>query len=327
MAFSALAAVIAAAASVQQTPPCQGLREPIIDIHIHSYDDDDGRFKVRAPVPLTGAPMTVTNGADHARATATKLKRLGVVRAIVSGGSRALDDRMIALDPARILPGFEVYRVPTPEDLAEIRARHAAGKLAMIGEVQYQYNGIGHGDPGLEPLWALAEELDVPIAVHSGSGPPGIVYRGSPRHRVKLGDPLGLEEVLVRHPKLKLVVIHAGYPYTDNMIALMTAYPQIYVDFGAIDWAEPTAAMADSLKRIIDLGFGKRILFGSDQMVWPEGIGIAVQRFRDAPYLTDVQRRDIFFDNAVRLFGWTDLQTCGQSSASRGKDGQRDLGI
>ena len=306
-----LAVAAATAAAAANPPPCRGVAEPIVDIHIHSYDDNDGRFKGRVPVPGTGAPMTVTSGADHARATVAELKRLGVVRAIVSGDSRELDDRMIALDPARILPGFEVYRVPTPADLVEIRARHAAGKLAMIGEVLYQYRGIAHTDPGLEPLWALAEELDIPIAVHSSAGPPGIVYRGSPRHRVGLGDPLGFEEILVRHPKLKLIVIHAGYPFSDHMIAMMTAYPQIYVDFGAIDWAEPPAAMADSLKRMIELGFGKRILFGSDQMVWPEGIGIAIKRFRDAPYLTAEQRRDIFFNNAVRLFGWTDLAACG----------------
>jgi predicted TIM-barrel fold metal-dependent hydrolase len=60
-------------------------------------------------------------------------------------------------------------------------------------------------------------------------------------------------------------------------------------------------------------GFGKRILFGSDQMVWPEATAQAIARFRTAPYLSDAQRRDILFNNAVRLFGWTDLADCGKA--------------
>lgn len=57
---------------------------------------------------------------------------------------------------------------------------------------------------------------------------------------------------------------------------------------------------------------GKRVLFGSDQMVWPEGTAQAIARFRTAPYLSPAQRRDIFFNNAVRLFGWSDLAACGR---------------
>ena len=48
-------------------------------------------------------------------------------------------------------------------------------------------------------------------------------------------------------------------------------------------------------------GFVKRLMFGSDQMVWPEGIGMAIEGIESAEFLTDEQRRDIFFNNAVRF--------------------------
>ena len=304
--MGALLLSLAAAASV-----CTGIAEPIVDVHLHSYEHD-ARFAARVPNPGTGAAMTVKDGPDQARATVTALRAAGVVRGIVGGESRATDDRMIALDPARLRGGFEIDDVPTPALLAEIRARHAAGKLAMIGEVDYQYEGIRHDDPRLEPLWALAEELQVPIAVHSGAGPAGIVYMGSPRHRERFGDPSALEEVLVRHPRMKLVIMHAGWPFLDSTIALLHAYPQVYVDLGAIDWAEPRPGFDQYLQGLMTYGFGKRILFGSDQMVWPEATGQAIARFRRASYLTAGQRRDIFFNNAVRLFGWTDLTACGR---------------
>ena len=298
----------AAAASL-----CVGVTEPIVDIHVHSYDND-ARFDARIPNPGDGRPMTVFTGADHARATAAALRANGVVRAIVGGASRVTDDRIISLDPARLRAGFQIDDVPDAAMLAEIRARYAAGKLAMIGEVEYQYRGIRHDDPRLEPLWALAEELQVPIAVHSGSGPAGIVYHGEPQHRERFGDPSAFEEVLVRHPRMKLIILHAGWPFLDDTVALLHSYPHVYVDLGAVDWAEPRPGFDQYLQQLLIYGFGKRILFGSDQMVWPEGTAQAIARFRSSPYLTTEQRRDIFFDNAVRLFGWSDLAACSRPS-------------
>lgn len=295
---------------------CTGVGDPVIDIHLHSYDRDP-RFAARLPNPGTGAPMTVTDGREQASATVAALRAAGIVRGIVGGNSSATDDRMIALDPQRLRAGYTIDEIPTAAQLADIRARHAAGKLAMIGEVAYQYEGVRHDDPGLEPLWALAEELDVPIAVHSGAGPPGIVTKGSPRHRARYGDPLALEEVLVRHPKMKLIIMHGGWPFLSSTVALLHAYPQVHLDLGAIDWAEPAPGFDDYLRGLITYGFGRRILFGSDQMVWPDAIAAAVSRFRDAPYLSPEQKRDILFDNAVRLFGWSDLTGC--VAAAKGK--------
>lgn len=306
-----MAGVLLAMAAGAVMSVCSGVAEPVIDIHLHSYEHDP-RFAMQVPNPGTGAPMFVANGSQQASATVEALRAASVVRAIVGGENRATDDRMIALDPDRLRGGFEIDDIPSPEILAEIRARHADGKLTMIGEVEYQYEGIEHDDPRLEPLWALAEELQVPIAVHSGAGPAGIVYMGSPKHRERFGDPTALEDVLVRHPKMKLIIMHAGWPFLDDTIALMHAYPQVYADLGAIDWAEPAPGFDHYLQTLITYGFGKRILFGSDQMVWPDATARAIARFRDAPYLTADQKRDILFNNAVGLFGWTDLAACSQ---------------
>ena len=57
-------------------------------------------------------------------------------------------------------------------------------------------------------------------------------------------------------------------------------------------------ALADAL---IDAGFGKRIMFGSDQMVWPGVIEPAIAIIEEAPFLTAEQKRDIFYNNAARF--------------------------
>ncbi|HKY29834.1 MAG TPA: hypothetical protein VJM12_17975 [Pyrinomonadaceae bacterium] len=43
-------------------------------------------------------------------------------------------------------------------------------------------------------------------------------------------------------------------------------------------------------------------MFGSDQMIWPEGIGMAIEGVESAKFLTYAQKRDIFYNNAVRFF-------------------------
>lgn len=56
------------------------------------------------------------------------------------------------------------------------------------------------------------------------------------------------------------------------------------------------------LERLVNAGFGERIMFGSDQMYWPEAIGLAIEGVESADFLTEEQKRDIFFNNAVRFF-------------------------
>ena len=96
--------------------------------------------------------------------------------------------------------------------------------------------------------------------------------------------------------------MHAGWPMSDQMVALMWAHPQVYVDTGVIDWGLPRKEFHTYLRRLVEAGFGKRIMFGSDQMVWPETIGMAVEGIESAAFLTEEQKRDIFHNNAVRFF-------------------------
>ena len=52
----------------------------------------------------------------------------------------------------------------------------------------------------------------------------------------------------------------------------------------------------------MDAGFGERILFGSDRMIWPETIGIAIETIEQAPFPTEEQKRDIFYDTPPASF-------------------------
>ena len=47
-------------------------------------------------------------------------------------------------------------------------------------------------------------------------------------------------------------------------------------------------------------------MFGSDQMVWPDALEIAIQAIESADFLTREQRRDILYNNAARFLGLSD---------------------
>jgi predicted TIM-barrel fold metal-dependent hydrolase len=68
---------------------------------------------------------------------------------------------------------------------------------------------------------------------------------------------------------------------------------------GSLDWILPRAEFHAYLAALLRAGFGKRIMFGSDHMFWPEAIAIAVD---SAAFLNSDERRDIFYTNAVRFF-------------------------
>jgi predicted TIM-barrel fold metal-dependent hydrolase len=81
----------------------------------------------------------------------------------------------------------------------------------------------------------------------------------------------------------------------------MFAHPQVYVDIGSIVYTEPRAAFYRYLQGIVEAGYGDRILFGSDQMIWPGVIEPSIQAIGEAPFLTPSQKRDILYNNAARF--------------------------
>ena len=277
----------------------QHFADPIIDVHMHCYSKTEWEEE-NHPNPVTGNPLTARNDQDHFRETVAAMKKYNIVRGMVSNNYDAALKWHDA-DPGRFIVGYS-FEDPAKVDLKFLRQEILAGRVKVIGEVAPQYEGIAPNDSRLEPIFALAEELDVPVAYHIHPGPWGAVYKGMPKMRQSINSPLLLEDVIIKHPKLRIYVMHAGYPRLDEMINMLYAYPQIYVDIGVIDWTRPRKEFHYYLRRIVEAGFGERIMFGSDQMVWTDAIPMAIENVRSAKFLTKKQKGDIFYNNAVRFF-------------------------
>ena len=81
----------------------------------------------------------------------------------------------------------------------------------------------------------------------------------------------------------------------------MYTYPNVYADLSTFTWVIPRATFHKYLKGLIDNGLAKRLMFGSDQMMWPETIPLAIEAIETANFLTEPQKRDIFYNNAARF--------------------------
>lgn len=314
---------------------------PILDMHMHArtahhYGPDPG--PLCAPVekmptwdparpfgealesspPLCRTPVQpATTDAEVLEQTLSVMKRHNIIG--ILGGKPELVAKWMAAAPGRFLPGLDFrldrdggtasaggdakgYRPLTPEAIKEL---HRTGSLAVFGEILNQYGGIAPDDPRMEPYWALAEELDIPVGIHLGPGSPGEFYLGNKNYRARLQSALTMEEVLVRHPKMRVYLMHAGYPMLDDLLALLFSHPQVYVEISMLANVEPRAGFYRYLEAIVDAGYGDRVMFGSDQMVWPGIIGPAIQAITDAPFLSPEQKRDIFYNNAARFLRLT----------------------
>ncbi len=302
-------------------------QEPILDMHMHAMSPDfagpmPSAMCVSEAIPsatdkheVYGATwqrhISEPSCADPVWAPKTEkgimtltieaMEKLNIV-GVVSGSPKRVTKYMQAA-PGRFYPGisFEMGVKEKTFSLDTLRKLHAEERLTVFGEIANQYQGIEPSDPRMAPYWSMAEELDLPVAVHIGTGPPGSPYLGYSNYRARLHSALTLEEVLVKHPKLRVQIMHAGYPLLDDLLAVLYAHPQVYVDVGVIVWVLPREEFYRYLKTIVNAGYGSRVMFGSDQMIWPGVIERSVAIIKNAPFLSAKQKRDILYNNAARF--------------------------
>ena len=274
-------------------------RPPIIDMHMHigaPMSLPPGAPAPCLPQPCIRQGHASASSADNLKRTLEAMDRYNIVKGFLSDLDRGELSEWVKAAPDRFIISpfiLDPSKAASPDDLRkELKAKSLAG----IGEIGAQLVGIAPNDPRLEPYFALAEEFDVPVLIHTeGIGPP------LPSFRSVAGNPLLLEAVMVRHPKLRVFVENSGFPYIDEMLAMMYQYPQLYGDLSTMTWIIPRSAFHDYLQRLIKAGLGKRLMFGSDQMLWPEMIGQGIEAIEEADFLTNEQKRDILYNNAVRF--------------------------
>ncbi|MFQ6126309.1 MAG: amidohydrolase family protein [Candidatus Heimdallarchaeota archaeon] len=142
-------------------------------------------------------------------------------------------------------------------------------------------------DQEIYPLYAKAEELGIPVMVHTGSS----VFRGA---RLKYGDPLYLDDVAVDFPDLKLLQVHSGRGFWyDQAFFLAKLHKNVYLEIAGLP-PQNLLKYFPKLEKLAD-----KFIFGSD---WPgvPSIKKNIKIIRELPLSSETKRK-ILGQNALRI--------------------------
>jgi len=82
--------------------------------------------------------------------------------------------------------------------------------------------GIRIDDRRMYPIYEKCAELDIPISFQTGQG---TMRSGS---RV-VARPLWIDAVLADFPSLRVIALHSGYPWEDELVALALDYQNLFI--------------------------------------------------------------------------------------------------
>ncbi|HTS27178.1 MAG TPA: amidohydrolase family protein [Bryobacteraceae bacterium] len=323
MRASRLPGLFALAAGLLPAQNSVPARPPIIDIHVHAamsmagqpacantpaFLASDPKQKESnfgwKPVGCANPLLPAKTPDSYEKEVMAEMERLNVTAVVM--GTEKVVNQWKADAPNRVIRGtaFDVTALSGPKKEAELkrlRDDFTNGGFQVMGEIGLQYQGMSPSDPAVDEYFALAEELDIPVGIHMGTGGSGRANLTMPKFRGSMGDPLLLEGLLAKHPKLRLWIMHAGYPMIDNLLTLLQANSHVYVDVAGLIWSYPIKEVNRYIQRIVEAGFEDRVMFGTDQLLWPNLMAQSINIIDTAEYLTPEEKRDILYNNAARF--------------------------
>ena len=258
--------------------------------------DADFMQQVRMPVSMRGG-VTMDQYLEIMDEAGIRRSLLIAVRAgdRAMKGSFEIPYRQVAdwcrRRPGRFsgLAGIDPYRgIQGLKDLD-----HAVQELGFVGAHLYPHWFKLAPDQALYyPYYARCCELDIPIMMQVGQN---LIYQQDVR-LPSVARPITLDQVAIDFPDLKLIGIHVGVPWADEMIAMAWKHKNVYIGTDAY----APRHLPQSLVRYMN-SYGKhKVLFGTDwPVIHPQR---AVREMRDHG-LRDDAFEQVMRRNAERVFG------------------------
>ena len=273
----------------------------IIDMHIHSYTQEVLEEERYDYYGIKGVQDEETLFSE----TYAAMREFNIVKGVVSGELESVNYWKSKDSDNRIIRGLHFFHPDELNmDLAQFEELIKSGKVEVFGELGPYYSGTTLSDSVWQPYLKICEQYDIPVAVYTGGGDPGGTYTWAPNARLSLGDPYLIEDVLVNYPKLRIYLMHnGGEEWHEHALRLMAYYPQLYTDIAVMLWVEPNTqrTVTDFLKNAKHAGYLDRVMFGSDQMMWPYAIEKSIDFLNSLDFLTEEDKENIFYNNAAKF--------------------------
>jgi len=168
----------------------------------------------------------------------------------------------------------------------------AVRTMGFVGAHYYpHWFNMAPDDARMYPVYARCVELDIPIMMQVGQN---LIYQRD-RRLASVGRPICLDPVAIHFPDLRLLGIHLGVPWVDEMIAMAWKHANVFIGGDAYapkHWPKQIVQYANT--------YGQdKFLFGTD---WPVIDPIRALQDIDELDFRAVPKRKILRDNAIRIF-------------------------
>ena len=189
-----------------------------------------------------------------------------------------------------------------PDRLVGVGSVDIRRPMAAVAEIRRCVNELGFkairllpwlwelppDDRRFYPVYTACAELGVPFCTQVG--------HTGPMFGSSYGRPIPhIDNVALDFPELTIVGGHIGYPWTDEMIALATKYPNVYIDTSAYKISRFPPQLVTYMRK----HGRKKVLFGSN---WPMISPGDCLKQLDSLQLDDEAKALFLHDNAVRVF-------------------------
>ena len=84
-------------------------------------------------------------------------------------------------------------------------------------------------------------------------------------------------------------------------MTLLQTNSHVYADVAGLIESYPIKEVNGYIHRIVEAGFEDRVMFGTDQLIWPQLMETSIAVIDRASYLTPQEKRDILYNNAARF--------------------------
>jgi hypothetical protein len=156
--------------------------------------------------------------------------------------------------------------------------------------------GFAPNDQAFYPLWAQIESLGVPALFHTGQTGIGAGLPGGRGLKLRLSDPMLVDDVAADFPALTVILAHPSVPWVASSISMATHKSNVYIDLSG--WS-PKYFPAD-LVRAANSYLQDKVLFGTDYpLLTPERW---LRDFEGLELKPDA-RAKILKANAVKVLG------------------------
>ena len=174
---------------------------------------------------------------------------------------------------------------------------HAVVDLKLCGlKLHPQAQAFEPNDRAYYPIYAKCVELRIPITFHTGSTYWGAGLDGGGGLKLRLSNPMLLDDVAAEFPELKLIMAHPGWPWQDEQLAIAMHKENVFIDLSGWSPKYFHPLLVTYMAKMIPYKF----LFGTDYpMLTP---GRWLKDFETLPLNSEVKQM-ILRENAIRLLG------------------------